>query len=111
MALALQTELLLLDEPPTLLDLPHQIEVLNLVRRLNRKQGRTIVVVLHDLNIACRYADHIIAMRDGEIVAQGDPEKVITAASMMEVFGLKCEELPDPLSGTPMVIPSVDDEA
>lgn len=111
MALAQQTELLLLDEPTTFLDLPHQIEVLNLVRRLNRKQGCTIVVVLHDLNIACRYADHIIAMRDGKIVAQGNPDEVITAHSMMKVFGLKCEVMPDPLSGTPMVIPAVDDEA
>lgn len=109
MALAQQTELLLLDEPTTFLDLPHQIDVLNLVRKLNRKQGRTVVVVLHDLNLACRYADHIVAMREGEIIEQGASEKVITAEVMMQVFGLKCDVIKDHLSGTPMVVPAVDD--
>ena len=109
MALAQQTELLLLDEPTTFLDLPHQIEVLNLVRKLNRKQGRTVVVVLHDLNLACRYADHIVAMREGEIIEQGAPETVITADVMLRVFGLKCDVIKDHLSGTPMVVPAVDD--
>lgn len=109
MALAQQTELLLLDEPTTFLDLPHQIEVLNLVRKLNRQQGRTIVVVLHDLNLACRYADHIVAMRDGIIVEQGTPETVITIDVMLKVFGLKCDVITDHLSGTPLVVPAVED--
>ncbi|MBL1420690.1 MAG: ABC transporter ATP-binding protein [Alphaproteobacteria bacterium] len=109
MALAQQTELLLLDEPTTFLDLPHQIEVLNLVRKLNRQQGRTIVVVLHDLNLACRYADHIVAMREGAIVEQGVPESVITVDVMLRVFGLKCDVITDHLSGTPMVVPAVED--
>ncbi|PCI87497.1 MAG: cobalamin/Fe(3+)-siderophore ABC transporter ATP-binding protein [Hyphomicrobiales bacterium] len=109
MALAQQTELLLLDEPTTFLDLPHQIEVLNLVRKLNRQQGRTIVVVLHDLNLACRYADHIVAMREGAIVEQGVPKNVITVDVMLRVFGLKCDVITDHLSGTPMVVPAVED--
>lgn len=109
MALAQQTELLLLDEPTTFLDLPHQIEVLNLVRKLNRQQGRTMVVVLHDLNLACRYADHIVAMREGQIIEQGAPESVITVNVMRQVFGLKCDVITDHLSGTPMVVPAVED--
>lgn len=109
MALAQQTELLLLDEPTTYLDLPHQIEILNLVRRLNRKQGRTIVVVLHDLNLACRYADHIVALRDGKIIEQGKPVDIITPDVIRRVFNLECEVITDHLSGTPMVVPSVDE--
>ncbi|MBL1421617.1 MAG: ABC transporter ATP-binding protein [Alphaproteobacteria bacterium] len=108
MALAQQTELLLLDEPTTYLDLPHQIEVLNLVRKLNREQARTIVLVLHDLNLACRYADHIVAMREGKIIEQGTPDEVITAQSMLKVFELNCIVIADPLSNTPLVVPAVD---
>lgn len=107
MALAQQTELLLLDEPTTFLDLPHQIDILNLLRHLNKNQKRTIVIVLHDLNIACRYADHIIAMRDGKIIAQGAPKDVVTAESILEVFNLKCEVITDHLSGMPLIIPAV----
>jgi iron complex transport system ATP-binding protein len=107
-ALAQQTELLLLDEPTTFLDLPHQIDVLNLLRRLNRGDGRTIVVVLHDLNLACRYADHIIAMRSGRIVAEGFPAEVVTAETIRAVFDLDCQVIEDPLSKTPLVVPALE---
>ena len=106
MAIAQQTELLLLDEPTTFLDIAHQVEVLELVARLNREQGRTIVLVLHDLNLACRYADHIVAMRDGAVVASGDPGDVIPAESVRQVFGLDCVVIEDPVSGAPLVIPA-----
>lgn len=109
MALAQQTELLLLDEPTTFLDLPHQIDVLNLVRRLNRFDSRTIVMVLHDLNLACRYADNIVAMREGQIIRQGSAEDVITAECMDQVFDLDCQVISDPISKTPLVIPSFSD--
>lgn len=105
MALAQETGLLLLDEPTTFLDITHQIEVLDLVADLNRRDGRTIVVVLHDLNLACRYAHHIVAMRDGRIVASGAPDEVITAENMRAVFGLEAVVIADPLSGTPLVVP------
>ena len=107
-ALAQQTELLLLDEPTTFLDLPHQIDILNLLRRLNRREGRTIVVVLHDLNLACRYADHIIAMRSGKIVAEGLPSEVVTPEIMRAVFDLDCQVIEDPLSKTPLVVPALE---
>jgi iron complex transport system ATP-binding protein len=105
MALAQETGLLLLDEPTTFLDITHQIEVLDLVAELNRSDGRTIVVVLHDLNLACRYAHHIVAMRDGRIVANGTPQDVITVDTVRAVFGLESIVIPDPLSGTPLVVP------
>jgi iron complex transport system ATP-binding protein len=105
MALAQETGLLLLDEPTTFLDITHQIEVLDLVATLNRTDGRTIVVVLHDLNLACRYAHHIVAMRDGSIVATGAPRDVITVDTMREVFGLDAVVIDDPISGTPLVVP------
>ncbi|MEM9036055.1 MAG: ABC transporter ATP-binding protein [Actinomycetota bacterium] len=105
MALAQETDILLLDEPTTFLDITHQIEVLDLVRRLNEESGRTIVVVLHDLNLACRYAHHIVAMRDGQIVAAGEPSAVITAETVREVFGLESMVIDDPVSGTPLVVP------
>ena len=98
-------KLLLLDEPTTFLDITHQIEVLDLVAELNRRDGRTIVVVLHDLNLACRYAHHVVAMRDGRIVANGTPKDVITAETMRAVFGLESIVIDDPLSGTPLVVP------
>ena len=106
MALAQETGLMLLDEPTTFLDLKHQVEVLSLVSRLNRERGRTVVVVLHDLNLACRYADHIVAMRDGKIVAEGAPATVITEPIVKDVFGLDCRVIPDPVSGLPMVVPT-----
>ena len=106
MALAQETSLLLLDEPTTFLDLRHQIDVLSLLRGLNRKEGRTLVLVLHDLNLACRYADHMIAMRDGRIIAEGTPAEIITSGVMAAVFGLDCTIIPDPVTGTPLVIPA-----
>ena len=108
MALAQQTSLLLLDEPTTFLDLRHQIDVLGLLRKLNRTERRTLVLVLHDLNLACRYADHMIAMRDGKIIAEGAPNEVITAGVMAAVFGLDCTVITDPSAGTPLVIPAVE---
>ncbi|MFI1470597.1 ABC transporter ATP-binding protein [Streptomyces wuyuanensis] len=105
MAVAQDTPVLLLDEPTTYLDLAHQIDVLDLVTDLNRHQGRTVVMVLHDLNHACRYADHIIAMKAGRIVGEGPPAEVVTAPMVEEVFGLRCVVGDDPVSGTPMVIP------
>lgn len=104
MTLAQDTDLLLLDEPTTFLDINHQVELLDLLADLNC-QGKTIVVVLHDLNLACRYADHIVAMKDGVIVAQGAPREVMNAAVVTAVFGLSCEVIADPVSGTPMVVP------
>ncbi|CAL9448284.1 Ferric enterobactin transport ATP-binding protein FepC [Streptomyces sp. enrichment culture] len=105
MALAQETGLLLLDEPTTYLDIAHQVEVLDLVRRLNRERGRTVVMVLHDLNQAARYADHLVAMRGGRIVAQGPPAKTVTAALVREVFGLEAVVVPDPVTGGPLVVP------
>ncbi|RZT85306.1 iron complex transport system ATP-binding protein [Pseudonocardia sediminis] len=105
MALAQGTDLLLLDEPTTFLDLAHQVDVLELVRRLHTEAGRTVVMVLHDLNLAARYADHLVAMRDGRIVAAGDPSDVITAPMLADVFGLRAHVIPDPVTGTPMVVP------
>ena len=105
MALAQETDLLLLDEPTTFLDITHQIEVLDLVARLNRESGRTVVVVLHDLNLACRYAHHLVAMRDGRIVASGAPKDVITAETVGAVFGLTATVIDCPVSATPLVVP------
>ncbi|MGD9571881.1 MAG: ABC transporter ATP-binding protein [Thermoleophilia bacterium] len=105
MALAQDTDLLLLDEPTTFLDINHQVELLDLLTDLNRDGGTTIVVVMHDLNLACRYADHIIAMRDGGILAEGPPTQVIDAALITDTYGLACEVVPDPVSGTPMIVP------
>lgn len=105
MALAQETDLLLLDEPTTYLDLSHQLEVLDLLTDLNRRRGTTIVIVMHDLNLACRYADHLIAMRDGRISAEGTPAQVVTTESMHEVFGLRAQIISDPVSKTPTIIP------
>ncbi|MEU9734902.1 ABC transporter ATP-binding protein [Streptomyces sp. NPDC048002] len=105
MAVAQGTPVMLLDEPTTYLDLAHQIDVLDLITDLNRHQGRTVVMVLHDLNQACRYADHIVAMKAGRVVREGAPAEVVTAATVEEVFGLRCVVGTDPVSGTPMVIP------
>ncbi|MEY8827150.1 ABC transporter ATP-binding protein [Sedimentitalea sp. XS_ASV28] len=104
MALAQQTPILLLDEPTTYLDISHQIEVLDLLATLN-DEGRTIVAVLHDLNQACRYASHLIAMREGTIVAQGEPAAIVDSALVERVFGLSALVIPDPESGTPMIVP------
>ena len=105
MALAQGTDLLLLDEPTTYLDLAHQIDVLDLVQRLHGEMGRTVIMVLHDLNLAARYAEQLVAMKDGRIVVQGTPAEVLTEAMLLEVFGLDARVVPDPVSGTPLVVP------
>ena len=104
MALAQQTDVLLLDEPTTYLDLAYQMDVLDLLDDLNQ-QGRTIVMVLHDLNQAARYADTVVALRGGQIVVQGDPEHVMTPENIRQVFGLHAEVITDPITGTPMCVP------
>jgi iron complex transport system ATP-binding protein len=105
MALAQGTDLLLLDEPTTYLDLSHQIDVLELVGRLHAERGRTVVVVLHDLNLAARYAQRLVAMKDGALVASGTPDEVLTEQLLADVFELEARVLPDPVAGTPMVVP------
>ncbi|MFD3329101.1 ABC transporter ATP-binding protein [Streptomyces sp. NPDC058701] len=106
MALAQQTPLLLLDEPTTFLDIQHQLDILDLCAELHEDQGRTLVAVLHDLNHAARYATHLIAMRAGEVVAEGPPAEVVTAELVEQVFGLRCQVIDDPATGTPLVIPA-----
>ncbi|MET7798659.1 ABC transporter ATP-binding protein [Streptomyces decoyicus] len=106
MALAQQTPLFLLDEPTTYLDIQHQIEVLDLCAELHEEQGRTLVAVLHDLNHAARYATHLIAMKDGAVVAEGAPSDIVTAELVERVFGLSCQIIEDPESGTPLVVPA-----
>ncbi|MFE2429255.1 ABC transporter ATP-binding protein [Streptomyces sp. NPDC059373] len=106
MALAQETPLLLLDEPTTYLDIAHQIEILDLCARLHEEQGRTLVAVLHDLNHAARYATHMIAMREGRLVAAGAPKDIVTAELVEEVFRLPCRVIDDPESGTPLVVPA-----
>jgi iron complex transport system ATP-binding protein len=105
MALAQQTDILLLDEPTTFLDIAHQVEVLDLLTDLNRTRGTTVVMVLHDLNLAARYADHLVAVAGGAVHAVGDPRDVLTADTVREVFGLESRVVPDPVSGKPMVLP------
>jgi len=105
MALAQRTDILLLDEPTTYLDVSHQIEVLDLLTDLNRERGTTIVMVLHELNLAARYADHLVAMNRGRLVAQGPPEHVLTVETVREVFGMESAVIPDPVSGKPLVLP------
>ncbi|GAA3665383.1 ABC transporter ATP-binding protein [Microbacterium marinilacus] len=104
MVLAQQTDLLLLDEPTTFLDIAHQVELMELFAHLNRR-GRTIVAVLHDLNHAARYADHIIAMRDGRIVAAGSPAEVVTSERVEQIYGLPNVVIEDPVTGGPLVVP------
>lgn len=105
LVIAQGTPLLLLDEPTTFLDIAHQLDVLDLVRRLNREEGRTVVMVLHDLNQACRYADHLVALRDGAVAAAGAPAEVVTEELVAEVFELEARIVPDPVTGTPLVVP------
>ncbi|WP_148252084.1 ABC transporter ATP-binding protein [Aidingimonas lacisalsi] len=105
MAIAQDTPLMLLDEPTSFLDLTHQMEVLDLLRDLNRREGKTIVMVLHDLNLACRYADHIVAVRQGGVHVQGAPKEVITKERVKEVFNLTCRIIDDPFFNTPLCIP------
>ncbi|MFE6717817.1 ABC transporter ATP-binding protein [Streptomyces albidoflavus] len=105
MALAQQTDLLLLDEPTTFLDVSHQVEVLDLLTDLNAARGTTIVMVLHDLNLAARYADHLIALADGRLHAQGTPAEVLTEETVRAVFGLESRIIEDPVSGRPLMLP------
>ncbi len=105
MVLAQETEFLLLDEPTTFLDVAHQVEVLDLLIELNEDRGRTVVMVLHDINQACRYADRLVVMKDGKLVADGEPASVVSAELIQEVFGLPCRVMPDPVTGTPMYVP------
>ncbi|SDD84382.1 iron complex transport system ATP-binding protein [Auraticoccus monumenti] len=105
MALAQQTEVLLLDEPTTFLDVSHQVEVLDLLTDLNRTQGTTIVMVLHDLNLAARYADHLIALSEGRLYACGSPEEVLQPSLVQDVFGMPSTVMPCPVSGKPLMVP------
>ncbi|MFC4950491.1 ABC transporter ATP-binding protein [Pseudonocardia sp. GCM10023141] len=105
MVLAQETQVLLLDEPTTYLDIAHQIEVLDLCAELHEERGRTLVAVLHDLNQACRYATHLIVMREGRVLSEGPPEVIVDAELVQETFGIACRVVPDPESGTPMVVP------
>jgi iron complex transport system ATP-binding protein len=105
MALAQQTDLLLLDEPTTFLDVSHQVEVLDLLTDLNRSTGTTIVMVLHDLNLAARYADHLVMISGGRLHGAGVPTEVFTEDAVREVFGLQCRVIEDPVSGSPLMLP------
>ncbi|MFJ9391842.1 ABC transporter ATP-binding protein [Nocardioides sp. NPDC101246] len=105
MAVAQETDLLLLDEPTTYLDIAHQLDVLELVADLNREHGRTIVMVLHDLNLACRYADHIVAMRSGRLLVEGPPAEVVTADLLRDVFNVEGVIVTDEATGAPVVLP------
>jgi iron complex transport system ATP-binding protein len=105
MALAQDTGVLLLDEPTTYLDIAHQIDAMELFRRINREQGRTIIAVLHDLNQAARYADRLVALRDGRVVIDGPPAEVLTPDAVERVFDLPCRVIDDPETHTPLVIP------
>lgn len=104
MVLAQETPILMLDEPTTYLDIAHQVEVLNLCRKMQRN-GTTVVAVLHDLNLAFRYADHLVVMAEGQVQAEGKPNDIVSAQLLHRVFGLACQIIPDPLAGTPMVVP------
>lgn len=106
LVLAQETPLLLLDEPTTYLDITHQLEVLNLCRRLHNTGDYTLVAVLHDLNLAFRYATHLIVMKDGRVITEGLPEDIVTAELMEEVYGIKSICIPDPVTGRPMIVPT-----
>jgi iron complex transport system ATP-binding protein len=105
LVLAQGTDLILLDEPTTFLDIAYQLEVLELLRHLNQAEGKTIVMVLHDINMACEYSHKLFALRDGRMVAQGDPREVLTAELIREVFGIDAHILEHPTSGSPMCVP------
>ncbi|MEH7451504.1 ABC transporter ATP-binding protein [Gottfriedia acidiceleris] len=105
MTLAQDTDTILLDEPTTYLDLTHQIEILDLLYELNEKEQRTIVMVLHDINLACRYAHNVVAISNGKIYAEGDPENIINQNLICDVFCMNCDIVKDPLFGTPLCIP------
>lgn len=105
LALAQQTDILLLDEPTTFLDIAYQVEILDMLTDLNHKRKTTIVMVLHDINLSARYADYLFAMKKGQLVAQGAPDEIITPELMKEVYGLTCDVITDPVSGSPMILP------
>lgn len=107
MALAQNTPLLLLDEPTTYLDLAHQVEVLDLLDELNTQEQRTVVMVLHDLNQACRYAHHLVVLHEGQIVASGHPSQVMTEELVRRAFGVECQIISDPLTDTPLCLPTM----
>src|SRR5690606_34095105 len=103
MAISQSTPLLLLDEPTSALDLGHQIEVLELIRTL-AQSGKTVLMVIHDLPSACRYADHLVAMHEGRIVAQGAPRAIVTPELVETLYGVRCQLIPDPHDGTPLIV-------
>ncbi|MCC6309927.1 MAG: ABC transporter ATP-binding protein [Trueperaceae bacterium] len=105
MALAQGTDLLLLDEPTTFLDISHQVEVLDLLTDLNRARGTTIVMVLHDLNLAARYADRLVAISSGRLCVSGQPAEVLNEETVRTLFGMECRIIADPLSGRPHMLP------
>ena len=106
LALAQQTDILFLDEPTTYLDISHQIEILDLLKELNEKRKTTIVMVLHDINLSTRYADHIFAMKDGRLIEEGKPEDVITVDNIRKIYGIESTIIKDPVSNSPLVVPN-----
>ncbi len=105
MALAQDTEILFLDEPTTFLDLQYQVEILDLLTELNRKKGTTIVMVLHELNLTARYADYIFAVKEGKLIAEGEPKNIVTSELIKDVFNLDCKVISDPVSESPLIVP------
>lgn len=105
LSLAQQTDILLLDEPTTFLDIAYQVEILDMLTDLNRRHQTTIVMVLHDINLSARYADHLFAMKNGQLIAHGIPSEIITSKLMKNVYGLDCEVISDPVSHAPMILP------
>lgn len=105
MALAQQTDILLLDEPTTFLDITYQVEILDLLTDLNKRYGTTIVMVLHDINLSARYADYIFAVKNGVLVSEGAPEDIVDEALIRNVFGLECRVIQDPVAGSPFIVP------
>lgn len=104
MALCQQTQVILLDEPTTYLDLGHQLEILNLLKELNIKKGITIIMVLHDLNLAARFSDYMIAMKSGAVIYQGKPNNVMTPEILADLFGIKAFMGKDPIDKTPICL-------
>ncbi len=105
MALAQQTDILLLDEPTTFLDISYQVEILDLLTDLNRNRGTTIVMVLHDINLSARYADHLFALHKGKLIAEGPPSDIVTETLIKQVFDLDCKVICDPVSNSPFIVP------
>lgn len=105
MALTQETDILFLDEPTTFLDITYQVEILDMLTDLNRKQGTTILMVLHDINLSARYADYMFALKQGELVTEGTPQDVITSEQIKNIFDLDCEVIQDPVSKSPLIIP------